>query len=654
MQPFNISNCLIFGILVKTKSTLFLLLSLFSASLVYAESNPQIDSFRQIFQSSQDISVKLEAGHQLTRLFVRSNHDSAVYYGQKCYELGVDEGSKKELGIAHSDLGNVYFYSNEYEKSMSHYGQSNQLFLEIEFWKGIGVNKSTEAIYYNRIGQNDKAVEISLESLKILREHGGRTDVGAPLTTLGIVYMREGDYDLASQYLEEALALYTDSTKTASLLNNLGLIFYKKKEFHTAISYFERTLFLDSLQHNLGGMSSTYSNLAVCYKNLEMYDTAMSFNVLSLKIDYKLNSRRGVAASMNNIGAILLRKEKYTAARDTFLKGLLITEELGDKGITRDILTNLSDAYFGLNQFDSALFYYKKFKILGDSIFTSDRRDKINELQRGYALDAQNHKIMLLDSKLAREKQLIYFVIALGLVLLVLMAVVYNRFRVKQKLSFKMQRLEYEQKMVQLQMNPHFIFNALASISSYIGIEEKDKAIRYLSKFAKLIRARLENGRKSSISVDDELENLRNYLDLEQIRLDNPFEYSMIIASDVKGSQEIPPTLLQPFLENAILHGFENSSSDNSLKIHLFSKDQKLVAEITDNGIGRKESLARQQKQKNLHQSLSTIIISEYYSNRNVNQKTKLNLSFVDLTDDERNSTGTKVIIDLCFLNDEL
>jgi tetratricopeptide (TPR) repeat protein len=612
-----------------------------------ADSDPP--NYLKLYTSSSDISKKLDAGYFLTRYYIRSNHDSAVLIGHECLDLSEKSGTDMEKGIALSGLGLVYFYSNEYDKSLNYYKQANDVFTDIDYKRGIGVNYSTMSVYYNRIGQDDIALELALKSLELLEKHGKGIDITSPLTTLGILYMRQGNYDRAKSYIQQALKAVPDSNKAANLLNNLGLIHIKKNDYRGAITYFERTLSSDSITGNLGGMSSTYTNLAVCYKNLHQYDTAMFYNLLSLKIDYQLSSKRGVAASMNNIGAVLLLKEDYQSAKDTFLKGLKITRELDDKGITSDLLANLSDAFVGLNQYDSALHYYKDYKALGDSLFNKERLSKIQKMEEDFENDRQTHKIALLDAKLRRKKQQNYFIIALGLALLTILLIVYSRFRTKQKLRMQMQKMEYEQKMMHLQMNPHFVFNALASISSYIGLREKDKAIRYLSKFAKLIRARLQQGREGVICLQDEIQNLKNYLDLEQIRLENPFEYSIEVSKDVNPLTEVPPTLIQPFLENAILHGFAHENVNYGLSVYVYLENGKVLAKIRDNGIGRTESEKKKNNSKTLHESLSTKIIQEYFT---ATRRYGKGLSFriKDLNTEADGQTGTEVIIELCHI----
>jgi|GEM_PF-5417705 len=637
--------------MTKLKFFIGLIIFLLASSTAFATS--ELDSLKTQYHKTQDVSEKLLIGEKLTRLFRRTNYDSAVHYALKNNELSQQEGTAIEEGVALTSLGLVYFYSNDYERFLTCFQKANEIFESEEYYRGIGVNRATEAIYYNRIGQNDKGIDLALQSLELLSKHGKPGDKRKPLSTLGILYMREAQYEQATKYLEEALELTTDSAQMANCLNNLGTVFLRQKKYTEAIPWFEKTLRIDSSQGNLAGMSSTYSNLGVCYKNLEDYGRAMELHQLSLKLDYMLNSQRGVAASMNNIGTVLLQKKQFKAARDTFKKGLSITKALGDKGISMDILTNLSDAFYGLKNYDSALYYFKEFKALSDSVYNLDRQRRISEIETRYQLENKNNQILLLDSKLAKKKQQNYFVIFIGVALFAILILAYNRFRVKQKLQLKMQQLEYEQKLIQLQLNPHFIFNSLASISSYVSLQDKDKAIRYLSKFAKLIRARLEHGRKGSITVQEEIINIQNYLDLEQIRLEIPFDYKIDVAPTLNLSAEIPPTLIQPFLENAVVHGFENDATNNMIVVHFYDEDGKVVAEVQDNGIGRDESEKRKLLKTVLHESLSTKILKEYFEKRNKNSKRKLEVRITDLNENNHSffESGTSVRIELSYLN---
>jgi LytS/YehU family sensor histidine kinase len=137
-------------------------------------------------------------------------------------------------------------------------------------------------------------------------------------------------------------------------------------------------------------------------------------------------------------------------------------------------------------------------------------------------------------------------------------------------------------------MNPHFIFNCLSSINSFVLENKTDTASDYLTRFSKLIRTVLGNSKRDLISLEDELEMLRLYLEMEMLRFKNAFTYCIEMEKNIDPTEiYIPPLLLQPFAENAIWHGLMHKEGPGRLDIRIYVKDHILTCVITDDGVGR-------------------------------------------------------------------
>ncbi len=182
------------------------------------------------------------------------------------------------------------------------------------------------------------------------------------------------------------------------------------------------------------------------------------------------------------------------------------------------------------------------------------------------------------------------------------------------------QQLEYKSKLMLLEhqslnssMNRHFIFNALNSIQYYMNKEDKLSAHKYLSRFAKLIRMNLDSSMSNLVPVSEEINRLDLYLQIELMRFEDKFQYNISIAEDVDiESIEIPPMLLQPYVENCILHGILPSDKNGIIDIRVESNgDQGIIFSIQDNGIGIEESKARKLNKKSPHVSRGTSITAQ-------------------------------------------
>jgi len=174
-----------------------------------------------------------------------------------------------------------------------------------------------------------------------------------------------------------------------------------------------------------------------------------------------------------------------------------------------------------------------------------------------------------------------------------------------------------ERSALQAQMNPHFIFNCLNSIQNFIMFNDKENAMEYLAKFAKLIRQSLNASTEKKISLHDEVSMLRNYLDLEKLRFKDKFEYTITLANDVIPEELcIPPLLVQPYVENAIIHGMSGKKKGGKIDLNFFKlSHNQLQVKIRDNGAGYKAPLIACK-----HKSLGMSIISKRLAyNNNLN-----------------------------------
>ena len=229
-----------------------------------------------------------------------------------------------------------------------------------------------------------------------------------------------------------------------------------------------------------------------------------------------------------------------------------------------------------------------------------------------------------------------------GLLLTGLTAFFFYRSTQQQKLANNMLAL----KSLRSQMNPHFIFNALNSVNSFIAKNDERSANRYLSDFSLLMRAVLENSEEDFIPLSKELELLELYVKLEHSRFPDKFDYNITVDETMpKEEFLIPPMLLQPFIENAIWHGLRYKEEKGLLEIILQREDQDhLQITISDNGIGRKKSAEIKTRHQKKQNSKGLGIINKRIAILNGMYKNKISISVSDLLP---NNIGTKVVVTL-------
>ncbi|TND09282.1 MAG: signal transduction histidine kinase LytS [Bacteroidetes bacterium] len=218
----------------------------------------------------------------------------------------------------------------------------------------------------------------------------------------------------------------------------------------------------------------------------------------------------------------------------------------------------------------------------------------------------------------------------------------------KRKLELERSLLDLEQKALRLQMNPHFIFNALNSIQGYITRNDTFEAKRLLAKFAKLMRLILENSRQQLTSIAQEAELLSNYLELEKVCHGNRFSYSVEVDEEIiPDAVLIPVMLIQPFVENAVMHGVRHRAEGGLIELHFGLRGGLVECTITDNGIGRKRAAELKQQEPKDHESAALSITQERLEHMNSEGAENNRVIITDLEDASGVATGTRVTLRL-------
>ena len=220
----------------------------------------------------------------------------------------------------------------------------------------------------------------------------------------------------------------------------------------------------------------------------------------------------------------------------------------------------------------------------------------------------------------------------------------------KEKVDYKNRLLEMEAKALSSQMNPHFIYNSLSTVQHLILIDEKQKAFDFLSDFSLLMRQMLNNSRKSQISLDDEIDFLKRYVELEKFRFGNHFNYEFTVDKElVSQSCSIPSMFIQPIIENAIKHGLAPKKENGLLKINFAIKNDILICSVDDNGIGWKKTKNDFGPVK--HESTAMSIIKERLNLIKSYQNNNGHLEILNKFMGDFNETGTIIKLYIPILN---
>jgi len=252
------------------------------------------------------------------------------------------------------------------------------------------------------------------------------------------------------------------------------------------------------------------------------------------------------------------------------------------------------------------------------------------------------------ESELKQQREFVYFIAIVGLLLMVLVYVFFHNRSVKKQNKLKQELLVYMQKAVNQQMNPHFIFNTLNSIQYFLLNNDKISSSKYISKFAQLMRITLENSQNSLITLQTEIEAIKLYIELEQLRFRSKFVIDFNVGENMETELiNIPPLMIQPYIENAIWHGLMHLENERpgKLTVEFSISDEILICVIEDNGIGRERAMAIKSQQKSGYRSFGMSITNTRISIINQIHKSNIEVKYIDLYDKGSVPSGTKVII---------
>lgn len=533
--------------------------------------------------------------------------------------------------------------------------------------------------YYVQENKDSLALGVYLESLK----YGGEKSSLA-LANLGRTYDVLGNFDRATFYYFKALKLDEENRDTVGLIHSywaIASVYSNNQEKRKSITYNTKALLLANEINYLQVIPSLESMIGMDYLSLEVYDTA-----------YKYIFRANISVADNrDVPTIILRKASYYIVTKKYAASLPYLDSAINVCLTQNSLMNLGIAYqkkgyvlFNLREFDKAEMYYLKskkiyadlywnegminlykdlsevyekqnkpqkslemFKMyhhLNDSLSAEDKRLAI--VKKDFAHQQEKSALEIANLELENEKKetqikaYIYSSLG-GCVILVLLFVLgyftYKRKKEKEENEF----LKLEQKLLRTQMNPHFIFNSLSAIQNFLYSNKTEETALYLGKFAKLMRNILESSREDKITLEKEIEIITHFMELHKLRLKDKLNYSIEIDENIDETEiEIPPMLLQPFIENAVQHGVEANENGGNINIVISEENEVLKISVKDDGEGITQKYKVITGQ---HKSYAIDITKERLANINKKSKSPILFNITNLAELSPNLKGTKV-----------
>jgi tetratricopeptide (TPR) repeat protein len=646
------------------------LLNIFFGSYSNAQ-NHVVDSLKTLLENPANISKPdtgiMRAAQSLTNYYSRISCDSSKYFAQLSYQLAITANNQIGIAMGYNMLGIAYSHCGNYDRAIVNYGLSLEILKKLGNKRGIAHMLNNIGVIYKNKGDYKKALDYYWQNKKIAEEIGDPESMVIALNNFGILYYEWGKYELALENYENAVKILeekNDKVQLSVLLNNIGELYSKLNQDEKALAYYDRVLKISQEINNKKGIINTYSNSAVVQMKMGNFNLASDNLQKALSISEELGNKVQIAEILVKLALVNIKLANFPKAKINLDKSLDLSSQLSNLFILKDANQAYYDYYEAINNKGKALEYYKKYIQIKDSLFNVDSRKEIEELRTKYETEVKEQEISnLLKEKeinkleIEKQKLLKYYLIFAILFIMVVSLLMFNRFKLKkknEKNEIEKSKLEIEQRLLRSQMNPHFIFNSMNSINSFITDNDASSAQLFLSKFSRLIRYILENSREPFIPFQDEMNTLELYLELEQLRFENKFSFS--IVNDFEENPEdilIPPMFIQPFIENAIIHGIQNKKGKGHISIELKIENNQMLCIIKDDGIGREKAASFKNKKAISHDSLGIKVINERLEILGLKMKGGANVLFSDLKDDKGNPSGTLVELRIPFELDQ-
>jgi tetratricopeptide (TPR) repeat protein len=476
------------------------------------------------------------------------------------------------------------------------------------------------------------------------------TGIALPITTyLNDFWEYQSDYAEALKSYMTDLKIQNEKGNKAGLAHtyrSIGDIYYAQGKNPEALKNYLTSLQIEEETGNKQGIAYSYTNIGTVYEVQRNYPLALKNHLASLKTWEEIEDIRGMAVSSITIGNIYTQQEKYQEARDYLNKALSLANETGSIDNIREIYNSLITVDSLQGNFHQQLEHFKQFVDIRDSLLNEQYLKEIVRTQMQFEFEKkeaaskveQDQKDAAAGARAKRQTLIRNSILAVAGIAGIFSILLVRSFNRRRRTSFEKQVAEVEMKALRSQMNPHFIFNSLHSINSYIMDNDKKIASDYLGKFSKLMRMILENSREQEVTLEEDLLALELYLELEAMRFENKFTYKIAVADSIdKENTLIPPLILQPFVENAIFHGLQHKDGHGKILIHVGKEDNMVICTVEDNGVGRQKAMEmKETTAAHKDESLGMKITSDRIDIINKIKKTKAIISVTDLSEGMR------------------
>lgn len=607
---------------------------------------------------------------KIAQLFMDGkNADSCIAYALRADSLAA--GIRYKHGEADAELMMGYACLNlkgEYFNARQHFLRVEAICGEISY--PMALFKSLTAIgniCENGGDEATNAVLWYLKSLKTAEQMGEKKAIATAHHNIGVGYewrrRTKEDNEFALLEYSEATKIFEEIKDTAGIIScyySLGIHHANSGNAALAIKYLLSAVPLAAAIRDTLLLAKCYHEIA--QDQISNAPEALKYFFKELEVLNQTNYLDTRTKNYLGIACVFQRTRQYDSIFLYTQKALEICKQTNSLSNFETTYGLLAVVYEQKNDFKNAYYYSQLHLQANESLYQKQRETQVSEAAAKYESEKKEQQLRLLrveDEKkevLARQEiqrqKFIRNTVAYGASALALSSgLIFFLYKSRRdaeqrqkEAEFKQSVSDVEMKALRAQMNPHFIFNALQSIQTFLLKRNPEEASVYLLKFSKLMRLVLENSQYPEVPLNEDLQALELYMQLESQRLMDPFTYQIKVDDDIDAEAvKIPPLILQPFIENAIWHGLQYKEEAGYIHIHIRKQNDMLLCMVEDNGVGRVMSKALRTPVFMKRESLGMKLTEERL--RIVSQLKKIRAYFnvADLWTTDNKPGGTRV-----------
>jgi len=616
--------------------------------------------------------------------------DEAIVLARR---IGYTEG----IAEAHSNYAKINFYEGNYPDALNFFYEALHIYEEIGNLKKVAAMYMEIAITHFYANNIEKAIEIG-ENQVIPRYRakddagntvGGFNDTIRTFSKLGLPYRMMGRSDTAliiyQRYLEAGRKHGFDITDLMVHESIVAGCYIETGNADSAVYHFWKTLAYPEVNPSVRALKHEYMRrLASIYTVHGMPDSALHYYRQAYQWLEHHGYLRSAFLAAWELGRFYAQGGHHDDAEKSWLQAVKLLEEMIGKrsyyrydslkytvsygtelffpfskknmkeNIYRYATWVYQDLYRNFQEKDDlrqSMHYLLEYTAAKDSLDRLTRNREAVEIQTMFETKRKDAEIIALSQanrlKELKLLQFTWFISGLvGLaILIVLVAGILHR---QNRLKNSRKTLLLQQQLLRSQMNPHFLFNSLASIQNFIIHKRPSEAGDYLSRFSKLVRQILKSSSEEFVPLEEEISSIENYLALQKVRYQDSFNYSIDVGDDIDPETiHVPPMLAQPFIENAIEHGIKHKTTPGNIAVSFRSEKNTLILQIEDDGVGREKANELRQKFDKDHKSLATSITQERIKVINRKLRHKITMEIIDLKDEQGEARGTRVVFEM-------